>query len=145
MSDLEQNSSDEISMDQETALAEFDRLCKSWHLCTDDIDNKETVVSLVKYIREGVLIIKAGEEDKLVIQHNLCEPLSKKGGLNTLTYNYINTKALLKLDRIDNDKNYKIQVELICALSKMTSTSIEFMCIKDLNIGGAIGLLFLAY
>ena len=109
-----------ISMDMETAQAEFDRLCESWNLAREyDAEDKEGAKSIVRYIHKGVLAVKEGKGDKLVLEHKLHEPISKDGGVQKLVYKYIITEDIMGLDNIDSGKTLAQGVELIHAMSGM--------------------------
>lgn len=135
-----------LTVDMETAQEEFDRLCESWNLSTEyDSEDKESVRSILQYIQKGVLVVKSGKGDKLVVQHNLHEPLTKDRGMHEITYKYIITEDIMSLDNIDSKKSFAQNVELIYALSGTQRNLVKRMAIKDLSIGGAIGALFLVY
>ena len=148
MSESEQgsNQKDSISMDMDAAQAEFDRLCESWGLSTEyEAEDKESVRSLIQYIQKGVLVIKEGKGEYLVVDHNLQKALTKDGGISTITYKYIITEDIMSLDNIDSKKSFAQNIELVYALSGTARNLVKRMAIKDLSIGGAIGALFLVY
>lgn len=135
-----------LTMDMETAQEEFDRLCESWMLSTEyDAEDKQSVRSILQYIQKGVLVVKEGKGGKLVLQHNLHQPLTKDGGMHQITYRYIITEDIMSLDNIDSKKSFAQNVELIYALSQTQRNLIKRMAVKDLSLGGAIGALFLVY
>jgi len=138
--------SDKIDMDMDTAQEEFDRLCVSWNLSTEyDAVDAESVRSLLQYIQKGVLVVATGKGEKLVLQHNLFEPLTKDGGMQQITYKYIITEDIMSLDNIEVQKSFAKNVELINALSGTQRNLVKRMHLKDLSIGGAVGALFLVY
>ena len=135
-----------VSMDMETAQAEFERLCDSWNLSREyDSEDRQGVKSIIQYIQKGILLVKEGKGNKLVVEHKLHESLSKAGGIKTLTYSHIITEDLMGLDNIDASKTFAQGVEFVYAMSGMQRNLIKKMSLKDLSIGGAIGALFLVY
>ena len=137
---------DSISIDMETAQSEFDRLCESWNLSREyDSEDRAGVKSIIRYIHKGVLTVKKGKGDKLVLEHKLHQAISKDGGYDTLVYNHIVTEDLMGLDDIDSNKSFAQSVEFVYAMTGTQRNLIKRMQLKDLSIGGAIGALFLVY
>ena len=146
MSELENDSGNSLSMDKETADLEFERLIESWGLSTEyDAEEKASVVSIKQYIKKGVLVVKEGKKNMLVLEHNLHKAISKDGGVTSIIYQHILVEDLMGLDNISAEKTIAESIEYVYALTKTPKNLIKKMTLKDLSIGGAIGSLFLVY
>lgn len=139
----------DVTLDNESAKIEFDRLCVSWHIELEGEDETGTVERIVRAIEKGVLVV-AEQEDKrgigglkLILIHKLSQPIMADK-MSELKYHFMTAGNMICMDEFKENQTFKRMIALVASLSGVGQPAIRDMVNKDLILGQCVGGLFLA-
>jgi hypothetical protein len=151
-----QSESGKVKLSREAAIKELERLGKSWffsgnikELANERVNKKDPetadsiliVQALIKDIQEGIFKVECPKEGhRLVLRHNLCEPVGEDKAF--ITYRMRSVGAMRSLDKYGKSKDVSKGISMISIISGESEALIDKLLPADFTRGANVGAFF---